>query len=145
LFVFLVALAFLFLATMPKNTSNSQNNTGSVTSTPTASVSTTPNPYVKYMTFIGSWNGSWKNTTYGSMGTITMTSSVAGSTATITTDVNGNVFGAGDPPPMTMTVDFSKDQPAFNIPSSSILGQATAQTFDPATGNFTITTKPTVS
>ena len=55
--------------------------------------------------FAGAWSGDWTNTTFGSTGAIeaTVTIDVAGLSATILLDVDGQVFGIEDPLPMTIT------------------------------------------
>lgn len=57
----------------------------------------------------GNWAGSWRNTTFGTTGTMTatLTANTIAQTMQIVLDVNGNVFGAGDPPPDTFTGSYT--------------------------------------
>ena len=59
--------------------------------------------------FAGTWTGSWTNTTFGSTGTTTMTVTpdTPAETMSITFDMNGGVFGAGDPPAETQTIPYT--------------------------------------
>ena len=55
--------------------------------------------------FAGNWAGQWRNNTFGSSGTITavVTVDTIAQTFRSTTDVNGFVFGQGDPPAETFS------------------------------------------
>lgn len=63
----------------------------------TATITVTVNPAA----FVGSWVGTWSNTTFGSVGAAAWTIAIDESTGivTLTTDLDGTVFGATDPLP----------------------------------------------
>jgi hypothetical protein len=69
---------------------------------------------------VGNYTGSWNNTTFGSTGTASMQISYNATTkvASITFDVNGNVFGGADPPAETWTCTVTQDgcKASFNSP-----------------------------
>lgn len=75
----------------------------------------------------GSWSGSWRNTTFGTTGGMTMQLSVdtVAQTMQLVLDVNGGVFGAGDPPSETFTGAYSEAGTTLTR-TSSLLGTVTA-------------------
>jgi hypothetical protein len=74
----------------------------------------------------GNYTGTWTNTTFGSTGSSSLQLSYNATTkvATITFDVNGNVFGGADPPAETWTCTVTLDgcKASFN---SSVFGAGT--------------------
>jgi len=75
---------------------------------------------------VGNYTGVWNNTTFGSTGSASMQISYNATTkvASITFDVNGNVFGGADPTPETWTCTVGIDgcKASFN---SSVFGAGT--------------------
>jgi hypothetical protein len=69
---------------------------------------------------VGTYTGAWNNTTFGSTGSASMQIAYNATTkvATITFDVNGNVFGGADPPAETWTCTVTQDgcKASFNSP-----------------------------
>ena len=59
--------------------------------------------------FIGNWDGSWTNNTFGSTGsaTMTITSDPNNMAAQMMLDMNGNVLGGADPDPMTLNGNYT--------------------------------------
>jgi hypothetical protein len=55
--------------------------------------------------FSGAWQGEWQNTTYatGGAATLTLAFDLPNQAVTGTLDLDGSVFGLGDPPPQTLT------------------------------------------
>jgi hypothetical protein len=85
----------------------------------------------------GNWNGTWRNTTFGSTGTVTavVSGDTVAQTARITLDVNGNVFGAGDPAAETFNGTYTPGQGATITQTSARFGNVSL-TFT-AGGTFT--------
>ena len=75
----------------------------------------------------GNWSGSWKNTTFGTTGGMTMQLSVdtIAQTMQLLLDVNGGVFGGGDPPSETFTGAYSEAGTTLTR-TSALLGTVTA-------------------
>jgi len=63
--------------------------------------------------FAGEYEGTWTNATFGSTGTITITNSNVTDfgTLTLTLDVGGSAFGAGDPDEDFVEIDLHPDPP----------------------------------
>lgn len=59
--------------------------------------------------FDGRWEGFWFNDTFGSSGAMVSDVEVVGQMLTITTDLDGFVFGFLNPPPFTMTATVGLD------------------------------------
>jgi hypothetical protein len=57
----------------------------------------------------GNWAGAWNNTTFGTTGptTLNITDNPGAQTATFVLDMDGNVFGGGDPAPFTFTANYN--------------------------------------
>ncbi|MEQ1871036.1 MAG: carboxypeptidase regulatory-like domain-containing protein [Vicinamibacterales bacterium] len=96
----------------------------------------------------GSWSGSWKNTTFSTTGGMTMQLSVdtIAQTMQLVLDVNGGVFGAGDPPAETFNGAYS-DAGTTMTRTSTLLGTVTA-TITPTgqlTGSATSVPTPGIS
>jgi hypothetical protein len=72
----------------------------------------------------GNWSGTWSNTTFGSSGGVTMqvTVDTLAQTARVVLDVNGSVFGAGDPPAETINGSYAESGNATATLTSAVLG-----------------------
>lgn len=68
---------------------------------------------------VGSWTGSWNNTTFGSTGAskATVTTDEATKKVTFKLDLDGNVFGGVNPPEETFTGTY--DDAQFTVSGSS--------------------------
>jgi hypothetical protein len=78
--------------------------------------------------FAGTYTGTWKNTTFGSSGSIKVEVAVdpSAKTAKVTTTLGGNVFGAPAPPPETVTIQLASLQPGQPATiTSPLFGQLT--------------------
>ncbi|MFH1330439.1 MAG: hypothetical protein ABIJ48_07310 [Actinomycetota bacterium] len=86
--------------------------------------------------FAGEWEGEWVNTTYGSTGRVALAIAVdtEARTATLTIDLGGSVFGAGDPAAFDFVADLAAASPF--IATTPLLGEATLEV-EP-TGAFTL-------
>ncbi len=93
----------------------------------TATITVTVNPAA----FVGSWVGTWSNTTFGSVGAAAWTITIDESTGmvTLTTDLDGTVFGATDPLP---------ERYVAQLGPSGVTFTAMSATF----GDFTLTINP---
>lgn len=62
--------------------------------------------------FAGTWNGTWNNTTFSSTGPAkaTVTADATAKTVTFVLDLDGNVFGASNPPAETFTGTYDDTQ-----------------------------------
>jgi Carboxypeptidase regulatory-like domain len=80
----------------------------------------------------GTWAGTWRNTSFGTTGTIAMVVTVdtVAQTMQIVLDVNGNVFGGADPPAETFNGPYTTTGATLTRPSSVF-------------GNVTVTVTPT--
>ena len=81
----------------PTGAASSPTPTRTVTPGPTG----TPGPAA----FAGNWTGSWVNNTFSTVGAASLSVAVntAAQTFQFTLALSGNVFGAGTPPPQTMS------------------------------------------
>ncbi|MBI2828359.1 MAG: carboxypeptidase regulatory-like domain-containing protein [Acidobacteria bacterium] len=82
----------------------------------------------------GNWSGSWRNTTFGSTGSMTMTVSpdTIAQTLALTFDLNGPVFGASragdslvalaDPSPETIRGSYTTDVAVLRLTGSPLFG-----------------------
>lgn len=85
----------------------------------------------------GVYVGSWNNLTFGSTGAARIDIAFSGPSATVTVDMDGNVFGGFDPPPIAMNGTVLGDDlvlnalalPVFGNVAGSILGASGAFTF----------------
>jgi hypothetical protein len=81
----------------------------------------------------GSWVGEWNNLTFGSSGSTTAEIDVReDGTGTITFDLNGDVFGLFDPPPITFEVSFDADGLTYKQEGNSLLDDLTLNVGDGA-------------
>jgi len=69
----------------------------------------------------GNWQGQWENITFGSQGnaSVQVTVDEAAQTAQFVVDLDGNVLGAGDPPPITFNATY--DENSLTVDGSSAL------------------------
>ncbi len=81
----------------------------------------------------GNWAGGWRNNTFGTSGSATMTlgSDTIGQTFQATLDLNGSVFGLGDPPPQTFNGTYTPASGATINVTSPVFGTLAA-TVSPA-------------
>ena len=85
----------------------------------------------------GNWSGSWRNNTFNSVGTATGSGTIdtVAQTFTGTWDLNGSVFGAGDPPAQTFSGPYSPTSGMSATGASSFYGTVTMNVT--ATGQIT--------
>jgi hypothetical protein len=76
--------------------------------------------------YLGEWSGEWRNITFGSSGAARATFVAdEDGTAAFTIDLDGYVFGAFDPDPMTYAGSFNSDGAVFDIPEDPLFGDLT--------------------
>ena len=68
------------------------------------------------------YTGSWKNTTFGSTGALKIDLTLKDNRAKGSLDIDGNVFGGADPPPIPFNFPFDSKKPAKFKISNTILG-----------------------
>ncbi len=101
--------------------------------TDTPAPTATPTPaaapgYEAWQEFEGDWSGSWKNSTFGTTGSAEATVVVRDDgTAEIMLDLGGGVFGAANPPAITLTGTYTATEATFTLEG------------DPTFGNITLT------
>jgi len=85
----------------------------------------------------GNWSGTWRNTTFLSNSTLTavVTADTVAQTMRVVLDVNGSVFGAGDPPAETFTGTYTPGSGGTITQTSARFGNVSI-TFNP-NGSFT--------
>jgi hypothetical protein len=82
--------------------------------------------YEQGRTLAGEWSGSWENTTFGSTGGARAVIDVQpDGDATFTIDLDGMVFGALDPDPMSYEGTYDADGAVFEAPSDPLFGDLT--------------------
>jgi hypothetical protein len=77
--------------------------------------------------------GSWTNTTFGSSGAASFVVDIAGADVSFTADLDGMVFGVGDPPAVTLTGTITGDVATVAVLDHPTYGDMTG-TFDLVTG-----------
>ena len=94
--------------------------------TPSPSVDASQPAEVDVSGFVGSYTGTWTNTTFDSTGPVTMDiqADADAGTFAVVIDLDGSVFGAGDPEPFTFEGGFTADGGATSG-SSPVLGSFT--------------------
>ncbi len=96
---------------------------------PTTQVPPTPTEDAAFQAlqaYLGAWSGEWRNTTFGSSGAVSATVSAdEDGTMTFSVDLDGFVFGALDPDPVTYSGNFDAEGAVFNIPGDPLLGDLT--------------------
>lgn len=86
--------------------------------------------------FLGTWSGTWNNTTFSSSGAVTVVVSAAGGTLTVNVDMDGGVFGGADPAAESFNATFSGTTATLTPQTSTVYGDVTA-TMN-GNGQFTI-------
>jgi hypothetical protein len=86
----------------------------------------------------GTYVGAWNNLTFSSTGAARFEIAVAGPTASITFDMDGNVFGGFDPPPIAMNGTVSGDDLLIDALALPIFGDVVGSIAG-ATGAFSFT------
>lgn len=76
--------------------------------------------------FLGTWSGTWTNTTFSSTGAVTIVVSEAGGVVTVNVDMDGSVFGGGDPAAEDFTATFSGTTGTLDPKTSAVYGDVTA-------------------
>lgn len=76
----------------------------------------------------GVWSGAWANTTFGSSGgaTMTVTADTLAQTFEATVDLNGSVFGSGDPAPQVFSGSYAGGGADLTI-TSALFGNLSLQ------------------
>lgn len=96
---------------------------------PTTQVPPTPTEDAAFQAiqpYLGNWSGEWRNTTFASSGAVSATvSAEEDGTLTFSVDLDGFVFGALDPDPVTYSGNFDAEGVVFNIPGDPLLGDLT--------------------
>jgi len=106
--------------TQPPQTQEMAAPTDTPLPAPTA---TTDTGYDAYAAFAGTWSGSWTNTTYGSSGDLVATVAVEhDGTASFTFDAGGFVFGALDPPQITLSGTYDASGITIDLPGEPVFG-----------------------
>lgn len=93
---------------------------------PTTAVPPTPTEDTTFQdiqAYLGDWSGEWRNITFGSSGAVHATFSAEEvGTLSFTVDLDGFVFGALDPDPISYSGSFDPEGAVFNIPGDSLFG-----------------------
>lgn len=87
--------------------------------------------------YVGSWAGTWNNSTFSSSGTVTANVTINSNNLVMVVDLGGNVFGGGDPASETFTVTFGGTSARLEATNSSTYGVVTGELS--ANGDFEIT------
>ncbi len=100
--------------------------TAAFVSEPTTEASPTPTEdaiFQALQEYMGDWRGEWRNLTFGSSGGIHATvNAEEDGTLTFTVDLDGFVFGALDPDPISYSGNFDAEGVVFNIPGDPLFG-----------------------
>lgn len=102
-----------------------------------------PPPTFTPQTLAGTWNGNWRNETFGSSGSASIIMTVTSPTTfTFTANLGGNVFGCPSPPPATGTVTQGTgpntwNAQGFNVDITTDIGGKVALTYVFATSSMT--------
>lgn len=86
--------------------------------------------------FLGTWSGTWNNTTFSSSGAVTVVVTETAGTLTVNVDMDGGVFGGADPAAENFTATFSGTTATLTPQTSAVYGDVTA-TMN-GNGQFTI-------
>jgi len=83
-----------------------------------------PPGYEEILAFAGSWEGEWRNITFGSSGPMTLEClPEMDGIVTCTVDIGGMVFGMVDPVPQTYTLSYDHEGVKFEILSDPVFGE----------------------
>ena len=102
-----------------------------------------PPPAFTPQTLAGTWNGTWRNETFGSSGPASIVIAVTSPTTfTYTSSFGGNVFGCSSPPPATGTVTQGTgpntwNGSGFNVDITTEIGGKVVLTYVFATSSMT--------
>lgn len=109
------------------------------TATPTLEPSPTVAPgYEAALVYVGRWEGSWRNITFGSNGPIEGEFLVyPDGTAEISVDVGGFVFGMVDPDPITFAGTYNETEAIFELFNDPVFGYLIA-TISAVTNEITL-------
>lgn len=105
--------------------------TPTVTPTPTLTPTITPTAGAAFPLSMrnGTYTGTWNNTTFSSSGAITITLSVTGNVGfSLNMDLDGNVFGNGNPPSEKFEGSFTGSPPNMFTYTSPLFGSNTVIT-----------------
>jgi hypothetical protein len=123
----MVLLIVLLLAACGKD--ETPEATAATAPEPTVEVPPTPTEDAAFkalQAYLGNWSGEWHNVTFGSSGAVSATVSAdEDGTLTITVDLDGFVFGALDPDPITYSGKFDAEGAVFTIPGDPLFGDLT--------------------
>ncbi|MBI5852595.1 MAG: hypothetical protein HZB39_16400 [Planctomycetes bacterium] len=86
--------------------------------------------------FLGTWAGTWTNTTFSSTGAANVVVAQNGSDLTFTVDLDGNVFGGANPAAEVFTAIFDTSRVSLGATTSAVYGDLTG-TLN-ANGSYTI-------
>lgn len=75
--------------------------------------------------FLGTWSGTWTNTTFSSTGAVSLVVAENGGVVTFTLDMDGNVFGGSDPAAEDFTASFSGSTATLDAKTSTVYGDVT--------------------
>jgi hypothetical protein len=90
-----------------------------------------------YAAWAGAWTGSWTNTTFNSTGPIDATIEFnPDGTGSFSFDPGGMVFGAVDPPSLSLAASFDTSGITIDLPGDAVFGDV-AVTINPD-GTFTM-------
>ncbi len=123
----MVLLVVLLLSACGKN----ETPEATATLAPEATMEVPPTPtedpiFLAIQAYLGSWSGEWRNITFGSSGAVTaIVSADEDGTLSIVVDLDGSVFGASDPEPISYSGKFDAEGAVFNIPGDSLFGDLT--------------------
>jgi hypothetical protein len=95
-------------------------------------------PFAKAATF----EGSWKNTTFGSTGGMKITFSISGLTVNGSIDFDGPVFGGTNPAPLVFTAAIGMAGATFNVIDDSVFGDVDGTVLIDGTTTITMTNLP---
>jgi hypothetical protein len=99
-----------------------------------ASPDAEPSAAFKPSKLTGKWSGSWKNTTFGSTGSIRATIRLKDGKLKATVQFGGNVFGCADPPPAIFELTKGKGNNQYNADGFKIRNKSEA--FGTTTGSY---------
>ncbi len=87
--------------------------------------------------YVGTWTGTWDNTTFASTGAGTVTVTFADPTLTLDLDLDGNIFGGANPPLESFTATTTTASATMDPAVSAVYGTLSGTLS--ATGTLTIT------
>ncbi len=124
-------ILILLLALLLGACSGNETPEATATTAPESTVEVPPTPtedpvFQALQAYLGSWSGEWHNITFGSSGAVSATVNAdEDGTLTISVDLDGFVFGAFDPDPITYSGNFDAEGAVFTIPGDPLFGDLT--------------------